>query len=158
MSLLIHTCAACGGTSPPTEADPDGWARWDGGTRLLCSGCSAFRRGRGAGDLRMLDKEFVARVGMTLEATETPQPQTICGGCKRPFPTSMGDEFCPTCAARRRTPRHYQPVELRAAGMDPATALTEGKSEPSTEPKVEHPRRVEWLAREAARVAGWTKK
>lgn len=68
----------------------------------------------------MLDEGFRRALGMTAPGPEIPKPQTVCGGCRQPFPSAMGGEFCPSCAAMRRNPRAYQVAELLAAGLDPA--------------------------------------
>jgi hypothetical protein len=123
-ALLIHICAACGGTSQPSEAEPDGWRRY--GADLFCSHCLVLRRTGMAGSIEMMDREFVERVRMTrAPEREKPVPMTICAGCAEAFPAGSGSEFCPGCTAKRANPRHFSPAELEAAGLDPKVVLGE---------------------------------
>lgn len=84
-ALLVHTCTACDGKSPPSEAEPEGWQRFDDGSRLLCPRCSRLRQTQMGSHPMMRDPAFVARLGL-VEAREVAVATTICAGCKEPFP------------------------------------------------------------------------
>jgi hypothetical protein len=154
-TLMIYSCSACNASSQPSEAEPSGWKRYDNDTRLLCSYCRVLRRTGCAGHPQGTDDDFRKRLGLVVATGDgASAPQTLCAGCRRPFTASGGADYCPTCVAVRRNPRHYSPAELRGAGVDPSV-FSEEVTADENDGSV-NPRQAERIARDEARAAAWS--